>query len=85
MGGTIEGARKAMITIKKWHGDDFHARIGKLGGAASGTGGFYNNPELARRAGKLGGKRSTRAGVKTGQGMSYSAVRRRAMKGDQNV
>ncbi|GAC1501786.1 MAG: hypothetical protein NVS1B10_06170 [Candidatus Saccharimonadales bacterium] len=56
MSGTKQGGINAMKTNKLRHGDDYYARIGKLGGRAGHTGGFYNNPELARRAGKLGGR-----------------------------
>lgn len=33
MSGTIEGGRKARATNIKRHGEDFYARIGKMGGA----------------------------------------------------
>jgi len=57
---TKEGALKARETIKEKYGSDYYERIGKIGGKASNTGGFYNNPELARRAGSIGGKKSKR-------------------------
>ena len=59
-GGTKAGAAKAVKTIKKRYGPDFFKQIGHTGGSASGTGGFFNNPDLARRAGALGGRKSKR-------------------------
>lgn len=55
MSGTIDGGKKAAIKNKARHGSDFYKRIGTKGGQASGTGGFYNNKELARKAGLKGG------------------------------
>ena len=60
MPGTAEGARKARQTITKRYGDDFYAKIGAKGGAASKTGGFAANKKLAREAGKKGGAISKR-------------------------
>jgi len=62
MSGTKTGGLKAAITNKLNHGDDFYKTIGSTGGKASGTGGFYNNPELARIAGRKGGYISRRTG-----------------------
>jgi len=39
---------------------DFYAKIGKIGGMRSRTGGFAANPELARIAGRKGGLISRR-------------------------
>lgn len=64
MAGTKEGGIKAAITNKKLHGKDFYSRLGREGGKKGHTGGFYNNPELARRAGSIGGKKSKRGPAK---------------------
>lgn len=58
MSGNREGGKLAAKTNKLIHGADFYRRIGAKGGKLSRTGGFYNNPELASRLGKIGGKRS---------------------------
>lgn len=75
MPGTKDGAKKAVQTIRNKHGEDFFARIGAKGGAASGTGGFaydgrtqleklLGKPKKgivkARKAGSIGGKISKR-------------------------
>jgi len=55
MAGTTIGGRKAAIrNVAK--DPDFYRKIGAKGGAASGTGGFYANRELARIAGAIGGR-----------------------------
>ena len=64
MAGTKEGGIKAAATNKKLHGSDFYSRLGSMGGKKGHTGGFYNNPELARRAGSIGGKKSKRGPAK---------------------
>lgn len=64
MAGTKAGAKKASNTIKKRYGDDYYARIGKVGGQNGRTGGFYANREAARSAGAKGGRISNRSGVK---------------------
>lgn len=56
MAGTLEGGKKAAETNKKLYGKDFYKKLGEKGGAASKTGGFYANRELARTAGIKGGK-----------------------------
>lgn len=68
MAGTKAGGEKAKLTNKEKHGDDFYAKIGAKGGRVSKRGGFASNPELARIAGRKGGLKSSRAGIKTGQG-----------------
>ena len=68
MAGTSAGGRKASATNRQRHGDDFYARIGAKGGRNGHTGGFAANPALARVAGAKGGRKSTRAGVKNGEG-----------------
>lgn len=59
MSGTKIGAKK---TAKKnlERDPDFYKKIGAIGGKRGTTGGFYNNSELASRAGKIGGKISKR-------------------------
>ena len=71
MSGTKKGGLKAAKTNKELHGDDFYARIGAMGGRNGHTGGFASNPELARKAGKKGGKISRRTGIKNGEGMIH--------------
>lgn len=68
MVGTKSGGMKAAKTNKERHGDGFYARIGAIGGRNGHTGGFASNPELAREAGKKGGRKSSRAGIKNGEG-----------------
>ena len=60
MAGTKAGGAKAASTNKKKHGDDFYRRIGSKGGQNGHTGGFAANPELAKKAGAIGGARSKR-------------------------
>ena len=57
---TMKGGKKAANTNKTRHGSDFYARIGAKGGKKSRTGGFAANRELAREAGRKGGKISRR-------------------------
>lgn len=64
MAGTKAGGLKAAATNKEKYGKEFYARIGALGGAKSTTGGFAANRELARIAGRLGGKISKRGPAK---------------------
>lgn len=64
MAGTKAGGRKAAATNKEKYGDNFYANIGRRGGKAGHTGGFAADPELARRAGAIGGKRSKRGPAK---------------------
>ena len=61
------GGLKAAATNKERHGKDFYKRIGRKGGKAGKTGGFAANPELAKRAGRIGGLKSTRKGIKNKQ------------------
>jgi len=60
MSGTKEGGKKCAATNKKIHGADFYKRIGAKGGRNGHTGGFAANPELARKAGAMGGAKSKR-------------------------
>jgi general stress protein YciG len=64
MAGTARGGRLAAQTNKKKHGPDFYARIGKIGGRRSNTGGFAAGEEGRRRAsyyGSIGGSNSRRS------------------------
>ena len=60
MSGTKAGAKIAVETIKRKHGEDFFKIIGREGGKIGRTGGFYADRELARRAGAIGGRISKR-------------------------
>lgn len=60
MAGTKEGGKKAAATNKARNGENFYAEIGRIGGQKGHTGGFASNPELAREAGRKGGKISKR-------------------------
>ena len=64
MSGTKIGGLKASKTNIKLHGKDFYKRIGQIGGRNGHTGGFAANPELARIAGRKGGKKSRRGPAK---------------------
>lgn len=61
MSGTKKGGFKAADTNKKLYGKDFYKKIGAVGGKKTGVKkGFAANPELAREAGKKGGRKSKR-------------------------
>ncbi len=60
MAGTRDGGTKAAKTNKQRYGAEFYQAIGSMGGKKSTGGGFAKDPELARRAGRLGGLRSRR-------------------------
>ena len=64
MAGTKAGAAKAAATNRARHGKDFYANIGRKGGKAGHTGGFYANRDLARVAGAKGGRISRRGPAK---------------------
>lgn len=68
MAGTRAGAAKAQRTIKKKYGKGFYAEIGRKGGQNGHTGGFAANPELAKEAGRKGGKISKRGKAKAYRG-----------------
>ena len=72
MSGTKEGGKKAAKTNIEKYGKDFYKNNGKKGGQNGHTGGFYANPELARIAGAIGGLRSSRKGIKNGEGKKYN-------------
>ena len=65
---TKSGGSKIRQTIEERYGKDYWRKIGSKGGKATGMKGFALNPELARIAGKKGGTKSTRAGIKNGDG-----------------
>ena len=70
--GAEEATRKWRKTMQRKYGGaagvhDMMCIIGSKGGQNGHTGGFAANPELARRAGSIGGKKSRRTGVTTGQ------------------
>lgn len=67
MSGTKAGGLKAVKTNKELHGDDFYRNIGRIGGRNGHTGGFASNPELARRAGAIGGRISRRGPSRKGE------------------
>lgn len=60
MSGTKAGGLKAAKTNKERNGEDFFKRIGRIGGYNGHTGGFASDPELAKRAGAIGGRKSKR-------------------------
>lgn len=62
MAGNKAGGIKSKETNLQRHGADFYKRIGAIGGRKGHTGGFASNPELAREAGRKGGKISRKNG-----------------------
>lgn len=65
---TKEGIIKATKTIRERHGDKFWQEIGAIGGKKTKAEGckpkgFAYNIEIARKAGALGGARSSRKGI----------------------
>jgi general stress protein YciG len=76
MAGTKEGGQAAAKTNKEQFGADWYKRLGKIGGLAHKTkpSGFAAmDKEKVREAGRRGGSRSKRTGVKGGEGTSRSA------------
>jgi general stress protein YciG len=65
MAGTKAGGKAAAATNKAKYGSDFYAKIGAKGGVIGKTGGFFANRELAREAGRRGGRISRRGRNKT--------------------
>lgn len=59
MAGTKAGGIKAAETNLR-RDPNFYVRIGSIGGKNGHTGGFAANPELAREAGRKGGRISKR-------------------------
>lgn len=72
MSGTKIGGKKAALKNIANHGFDFYHEIGRKGGQNGHTGGFYANPELAKEAGRKGGRISRRTGVKNGEGKRWT-------------
>lgn len=64
MSGTVAGGLKAKKTIIERHGSDWYRKIGRIGGRNGHVKGFAVNPELAKRAGSIGGKLSKRGPAK---------------------
>ena len=64
MAGTKIGGIKCAITNKERHGQDFYKLIGAKGGKNGHTGGFASNHDLAREAGRKGGRISKRGKAK---------------------
>lgn len=60
MAGTIEGGKRAAATNKQRYGLNFYPDIGRKGGKISRGGGFAMSSELAKAAGRKGGKASRR-------------------------
>lgn len=62
MAGTKEGGRKASITNKLKHGEDFYKNIGKKGGSKARPESryFFLHPDAAKKAGAKGGSLSRR-------------------------
>lgn len=65
MAGTKAGGAKAAATNKAKYGKDFYSRIGQKGGKNGTTGGFAANHELAKIAGRKGGRISRRGPATT--------------------
>lgn len=59
---TKAGGQKARAIILERYGPDYWRKMGAIGGHTSRKGGFYANRELAREAGRKGGKASKRSG-----------------------
>lgn len=68
MSGTKAGGIKAREANYSRHGKDFYKKIGARGGIKKVKKGFALNPDLARKAGRIGGLLSRRTGVKNGEG-----------------
>ena len=77
MSGTIKGGKKPAETNKKKQGAGFYARIGRMGGKKSTTGGFASTKigldglsgiERAKIAGRKGGLISKRGKSKKVEG-----------------
>lgn len=68
MSGNREGGKQAAETNKELYGEDFYRKIGSVGGKKGTTGGFYVNRELASTAGRKGGLKRRRKGIKNREG-----------------
>jgi len=68
MAGTMIGGKKAVLTTRRKYDEEylekygltFYQYQGRIGGQKGRTGGFFANRELAREAGRKGGKVSKR-------------------------
>lgn len=67
MSGTKQGGKKAKLKNIELYGEGFYSRIGARGGRNGHTGGFASDPNRAREAGRKGGLKSSRKGIKNGQ------------------
>lgn len=59
MAGTARGGQRAAATNLMRYGANFYKTIGAMGGRVSRGGGFTDR-ELAKRAGAIGGRKSSR-------------------------
>lgn len=76
MPGTREGGLKAAKTNMKRQGKDFYSRIGRIGGQNGNTGGFAAMSHEKRvEAGRKGGRRSSRAGIRNGEGKTPRRIK----------
>lgn len=62
MSGNKEGGKKASITNKLRHGEDFYKNIGRKGGAKARPESryFFKHPDIAKEAGAKGRRLSRR-------------------------
>lgn len=83
MAGTVQGGIKARATNYERHGRDFYREIGRKGGSKSSSGGFASQKvgkdgltgqQRAQIAGKKGGLKSKRTGVRNGEGKKREKV-----------
>ena len=65
MSGNVTGGKKAADTNKERYGKEFYKKIGSKGGSVihPDTRPFARNRDLARKAGAMGGRKSTRKGI----------------------
>ena len=80
MSGNKKGGEKAAKTNISKYGKNFYRIIGSKGGQNGHLGGFATNPELAREAGRKGGRISRRTGKSTGDRKEKEYI----WKGGQN-
>ena len=83
MTGTKLGGKKAALTNIARYGFDFYVNLGRKGGKNGHTGGFYGNIELAREAGRKGGLKSRRTGIKNGEGRKHNIYCGLESEGDE--
>lgn len=65
MVGTVSGGKSAGKTNKERYGENYYKELGRLGGSKKVPKGFAMNRELAREAGKLGGRNSRKNSKKS--------------------